>query len=432
MSVFITGACVLVIEIVAVRVLSPYFGSTIFTVSSVISVILVALSIGYYVGGRFADRHPSLHWFFGIILVSGLLVLLIHFLSLLVLPILSLLLSLAAGPLVASVVLFLVPALLLGTLSPYAIKLQTVLVPEQGIGSVSGVMFFWSTLGSIVGSLLAGFVLIPALGIDSIFIATGSVLFLLGLIPLMVLGLKRKQFIKATAGFVMLVSISTATTMQIEGAMLYSTDGVYEKILIYDDVYQGRPIRMFQQDRSASGAMFLDSDNPTDLVFDYTKYYSLYKLFQPDVKEALVIGGGAYSIPKALQAELPEARVTVSEIEPSLFALAQEYFDVEPNERLVNSTVDGRRLLRESEQAYDLIFSDVYYSLYSVPAHFTTVEFFELAKEKLAPDGVFLANLIGNLSRQEPSLIFSELNTFRQVFPNSYFFAVDSPKRTGT
>src|SRR3989338_5012040 len=84
--VFITGAAVLVIEVVAVRVLSPYFGNTIFTVSSVISVILAALSVGYYVGGRMADKHPSLRWFFGIILVSGLVLLLFHFIGIIALP----------------------------------------------------------------------------------------------------------------------------------------------------------------------------------------------------------------------------------------------------------------------------------------------------------------------------------------------------------
>src|SRR3989338_5025840 len=106
-SVFITGSCVLIVEVVAVRALSPHYGNTIFRVYSVISVILAALSIGYYVGGKFADRHPSLRWFFGIILVSGLVVLMIHFLGTIILPILGTGLSLVSGPLVSSLLLFL-------------------------------------------------------------------------------------------------------------------------------------------------------------------------------------------------------------------------------------------------------------------------------------------------------------------------------------
>jgi predicted membrane-bound spermidine synthase len=189
--VFVTGASVLIVEIVAVRVLSPYYGNTIFTVSSVISVILAALSIGYYVGGKLADRYPSSRWFFGIILLSGLILLSLHFIGIILLPLLSLTFSISTGPLVSSLFLFLIPALLLGALSPYVIKLQSVQFPNQGIGSIAGEIFFWSTPGSIFGSLLAGFILIPIFGINQIFIATGVVLFFLGLIPLLALGLKK-------------------------------------------------------------------------------------------------------------------------------------------------------------------------------------------------------------------------------------------------
>lgn len=431
-SVFVTGACVLIVEVVAVRVLSPYYGNTIFTVSSVISVILAALSIGYYVGGKFADRHPSSRWFFSVILVSGLAILSFHFLGTFILPILSESLSLTSGPLISSVLLFLAPALLLGTLSPYAIKLQSLQSPEEGVGTVSGKVFFWSTFGSITGSLSAGFILIPHFGINYIFIAVGVALFLLGLIPLIALGLNKKQFIWFGVFAFALVLLSLFAIQHMDDDVLYSKDGVYEKISIYDASYAGRPIRVFQQDRSTSGAMFLDSVDPTDLVFDYTKYYAVYKIFKSDVQNALVIGGGAYSIPKALLAELPNATVDVSEIEPSLYDLAKQYFSVEDDPRLRNYAEDGRRLLRDSDKTYDLIFSDVYYSLYSIPAHFTTQEFFSLAKETLSDDGILITNLIGDLSRQQPSLLFAEIKTFRKVFPNSYFFAVEDPNKRGT
>ena len=170
--------------------------------------------------------------------------------------------------------------------------------------------------------------------------------------------------------------------------------------------------------------MFLESD---ELVFDYTKYYSLYKILKPDLKEALFIGGGAYSMPKALLAETTDTKIDVSEIEPSLFDLGKKYFRVPDNPRLKNYLEDGRRFLHDSNKKYDLIFSDVYFSFYSVPSHFTTKEFFEIAKNKLSDDGIFLGNFIGSLSRAGDSLLFSEIKTFQTVFPNSYFFAVRSP-----
>ena len=434
LAVFVTGASVLIVEVLAVRILSPYYGNTIFTVSSVISVILLALSVGYRAGGALADRRPSLEWFFGIILASGLLLLLFHALGAFVLQGLSGALSLATGPLVSSMVLFLVPALLLGTLSPFAIKLQSVLVPGEGVGRVAGRIFFWSTLGSISGSLLAGFVLIPRFGISRIVVATGVVLFALGFVPLVVLRAKRSRVGASVAGLVLLLGAAWWTQTPVAHTLLglrdadvvYSADGVYQKITIYEGEYYGRPTRFLLLNRSESGAMFLDSDDPAELVYDYTKYYSLYKIFTPRVRTALVLGGGAWSIPKALLAEVPDAEVDVAEIEPSFFDLAKQYFRARESPRLHNYVQDGRRFLHDSPRTYDLIFGDVYYSYFSVPPQFTTREFFALAKSKLNANGVFIANMIGDLSRRQPSLIMAELRTFQSVFPNSYFFAVDA------
>ncbi|HZP33694.1 MAG TPA: fused MFS/spermidine synthase [Candidatus Acidoferrales bacterium] len=189
-AVFVTGASVLIVEVVGLRILTPFYGNTIFTVSSVISVILLALSCGYYLGGRLSDRRPALNYFFALILVSGLLLLFFYFAATLILPILSSRLSILSGPLVSATLLFLLPALLLGTLCPYAIKVRSTRTPQIGIGTIAGNIFFWSTLGSIAGSLSAGFLLIPRFGIDRILITNGVVLCLLGLVPLLAFGRK--------------------------------------------------------------------------------------------------------------------------------------------------------------------------------------------------------------------------------------------------
>ncbi len=427
--VFLTGACVLIIEVIAIRILSPYYGNTIFTVSSVIGIVLAALSVGYYFGGKLADKYPTEKVFYSIILISGLSVIFLHLLRLFLLPSLGYSLSIVSGPIISAIILFFIPSLLLGTLSPFAIKLQGQNFPEKGIGSITGEIFFWSTLGSIFGSLFTGFVLIPQFGISQIILAVAIILTILGLFPLLKIGILKKSIFKVILfGVIGILLISISSSFK-SNSVVYSHDGIYEKITIYDGEYAGRPTRFFQQDRSSSGAMFLDSD---ELVVDYTKYYVLYKVFKPDVKNALVIGGGAYSIPKALLKDLPNATVDVSEIEPSLYELAQKYFKVAKTERLNNYTEDGRRLLHDTDKKYDLIFSDVYYSLFSIPAHFTTQEFFKIAKDKLSENGIFVANLMGDLSRQEPSLIMSEIKTFQTVFPNSYFFAVDAPDKIGS
>jgi spermidine synthase len=429
--VFLTGASVLIIEVLAVRVLAPYYGNTIFTVSSVISVVLLALSAGYYAGGALADRRPSLLWFFGLILVSGIVLLAFQAAGALLLPRFSAAFSLQTGPLVSSAFLFLLPALLLGMLSPYAVKLQSASVPTRGVGRVAGEIFFWSTLGSITGSLLAGFVLIPRFGIDRILIATGLLLLALGGVPLIVLRARRTTLVAGAGAAVLALGMVAFAETRPGDTFLYRRDGVYQRVTIYEGEQLGRPARFLLLDRSESGAMFLDTADSTDLAYDYTKYYALYKIFTPDVRRALVLGGGAYSIPKALLQELPDAEIDVAEIEPSLFGLAKQYFKVVDDPRLHNHVEDGRRFLQDVSTPYDLIFGDVYYSYFSVPPHFTTREFFALARHRLAPGGVFIANMIGDLSRRQPSLILAELKTFQAVFPNSYFFAVESPEKTG-
>jgi spermidine synthase len=418
-TVFITGACVLVIEIVATRILAPYFGNTIFTVSSVISVVLAALSVGYYVGGKLADRHPSQNIFYGIVFAGGLGVFALYWLQILVLPTLGNNLSLTTGPLIVTTVLFFAPSFVLGMLSPFAIKLQEQQAKDQGIGTISGSIFFYSTVGSIFGSLLAGYVLIPHVGVRATVIGVGVVLVVLGLVPMVLLGLDKRFATKVAilVGFGVLFSLLSNPAVQ----AVYSRDGIYEKITIVDGEFKGRPTRFLFQDRSASGAMFLDSN---ELAYDYTKYYALYELFTPDPKRVLAIGGGAYSVPKALLNDLPEATVDVAEIEPSLVELSETHFNVPKDEpRLRHHIADGRRLLHDAPEKYDLIFSDVYYSLYAIPMHFTTKEFFQTTYDKLNDNGVFIANIIGSMDRRPPSLVLAEVRTLKAVFPHVYLFA---------
>jgi len=424
--VFITGAAVLVVEVVATRILAPYFGNTIYTVSSILGVVLAALSAGYYLGGRFSDKHPSLKWFFGIILASGLSIFLLELLILFVLPKIGYALSIVSGPLISAIILFFIPSFLLGTLSPFAIKLQEKFFPKEGIGSIAGKVFFWSTLGSISGSLLSGFVFIPRFGVRQIIIAMGIILTAISMIALFLLGFKKRDLSKIIflAGII-IISVIVLSVPQMGKGVVYNHDGVYQKLIIRDVQYQNKPARFLWQDRNFSSGIFLDSKK---LVFEYTKYYTLYKVFKPDIQEALFIGGGAYSMPEALLGELPDINIEVAEIEPFLFELAKKFFRVSDSSRLKNYIEDGRRFLYDSQRDYDLIYSDVYFSLYSIPAHFTTQEFFELGREKLSADGIFIANIIGSLDPKPPSLIFSEIKTFKSVFENSYFFAVDSPE----
>lgn len=424
-TVTLTGMAVLIIEITATRMLTPFFGNSIFTFSSVISTILAALSLGYYFGGRIADRKPSDILFYAVITASGFSVLLLQLLNVSLLPAIAYELSMIDGPLIVSLLLFLLPALLLGMLSPFAITLLHRSRADNAVGSAAGLVFFWSTLGSIAGSLAAGFLLIPAFGVSQIVIGVGLGLVLLGAVGLLLQARRRQALAVGTIllGLICAFVLNGMNQAQ-RFAAIYSAEGLYEKIVIRDIPYQGRSARILLQDRNINSGMYLDDGR---MAFDYTRYFDLYRLFVPELKRALAIGGGAYSVPKAILRDSPAALVDVAEIEPALIGLAQQYFGLPRDSRLSNHVIDGRRFLHDSKQRYDLIFLDVYRSFAAVPMQFTTVEFFQLAADRLNDNGVLISNYFGSLAVDTRPLVYSIHKTMRSVFAEVYLIASVDP-----
>lgn len=418
-TVFLTGSAVLVVEVVATRILSPYFGNTIFTFSSVISVILAALSVGYAAGGRLSDRYPSERLFAAIIATSGLSVYAVYWFVVMVLPSAAYALDIVSGPLIVSLALFFLPACLLGLLSPFAITLQSRSFPQQGIGAVSGSIFFWSTAGSIVGSIGAGFFLIPNFGVSAILMGIAGLLLALGISLLFVAGVRKVIIVGAVMTCIGGVMSAPAEPV---GLAVYSQDTRYQRVDVVDGWYDDQPTRFFLQDRAPSGAMFLESD---EFVLEIAKFTALHQVLHPNISQALIIGGGAYNIPKKLLSDISDIQVDVAEIDPALLPIAERYFGLTVDSRLTNHIADGRRFLHDTSRTYDLIYSDVYYSLF-LPPHLATKEFFLAAKGKLNTAGLFLGNFIGELSSDETtSLLLSEMRTFQEVFPNCYFFLTD-------
>jgi len=416
---------VLIIEITATRMLAPFFGNSIFTISSVIGIVLAALGLGYYLGGSLADRKPSAVWFFSLILAAGFSVLLLQFLNAALLPRIAYKLSLVDGPLIASLLMFFLPALFLAMLSPYAIALLHAREADRGVGKASGLVFFWSTLGSIAGSLGTGFLLIPHWGIGSIIVGVGSGLVLLGGVGLL---LTRKLPAILPLGLALLGLIAGAALRQIAVAddrnVVFAADGLYERIVIRDLTLRGRSARILMQDLSVSGGRYLDDGS---MAFDYTKYYDLYRLFVPELRAALAIGGGTYSVPGAILRDSPRAVVDVAEIDPTLHALARRYFALPDDARLRNHVTDGRRFLHDTGERYDLIFSDAFRSLISAPPQFSTLEFFRLARARLREDGVLIANFYGSLAPDSRAAICAVLRTMRSAFPQVYVIATVDP-----
>jgi spermidine synthase len=163
------------------------------------------------------------------------------------------------------------------------------------------------------------------------------------------------------------------------------------------------------------------------MAFDYTKYFDLYRLFTPDLQTVLAIGGGTYSVPRAILRDSRRAIVDVAEIDPTLQPLAVRYFALPDDPRLRNRVVDGRRFLHDTPERYDLVFSDAYRSFISAPAQFATLEFFRLARSRLKEDGVLIANFYGSLAPDTRATIYSVLRTMRIAFPQVYVIATVGP-----
>lgn len=428
--VFLTGGALLILEVVATRILSPFFGNTIFSFSSVIGTVLGALSLGYYCGGKMADRWPTRKYFFGIILAAGFSTSLLAALSVILLPIFAYHFSTTTGPLVFSVILFTLPSFLLGMLSPYVIKLQEQICTNDGIGTIAGKVFFWSTLGSIAGSLSAGFLLIPHFGIQQIVIGVAIGLILIGILGLFGATLRSGTWVSCIVASIFFTSLALATRGIPLGEMIIHTeDGTYQKINVLDAEIDGQPARILTLGRGLASAIFPESD---ELPFAYTRYHTLQKILLPDVQNALVLGAGAYVIPMALHKDLPSATIDVVDIEKKLLRIAKDYFGYTETPNIVSYFEDGRRFLHDTPTSYDLIFGDAYSSLYSIPAHLSTREFFQLVKEKLKPKGVFIGNFIGSLEEEDASVILSLIRTFRSEFPNSAYFATKDPENPAT
>jgi glutaminyl-peptide cyclotransferase len=426
--VFITGAAVLIVEVTAIRILSIYFGNTIYTDSGVIGVILAALSVGYARGGSLADKKPTRLEFFRTIEKAGVALLVLFALMIFVAPTIAEALPLSWGPLLLALILFFAPSYFLGMLSPFAIKIGGVEQPEIGTGTISGRVFFWSTAGSLVGTVLTAFVFIPTFGLNAIIFGTTLGVLLLGGVGKAIVGERAHRNLALTILAVLLIVLGVIFYLseRTPPGVLFSKDGVYQHLSIFDGTYAGQPARFFYQDRSEDDLEFLGQYSNV-LAAPYTDYYALYKIFDPNLTHALFIGGGMYTMPAALHRDLPNAQIDVAEIEPSLYSLAQQYFNVPNDPHIVNHVEDGRRFLEQSTTTYDMIFSDVYYSLFSIPPAYTTEQFFEEVRSKLSPNGIFVANFIGSLSPDKPSLILSEIRTIQEVFPETFVFATESP-----
>ncbi len=435
LSVFLSGGAILVIEIAAGRVLAPHFGNTLYTWTSMIGIILAAMAAGYAAGGRMADRNPTARMFFLIMIAGAGLVALVPVLRAVFLPTLEKGLSLRSGPIFGGLLLFAAPACVLAALTPYAVKLSS--RGAETLGTVTGNLFTWSTAGSIFGTFITGFFLIPTFGLNAIFLSTAIALAVIGGTGLYLYppssgdggggkktgGQALKSVLVFTGVSVLAGATWTGSPPGLTKETIHFRENMYHTLRVIEGEREGKQVRQLFLDYQPEGAMVIGDDRST--YFRYTRYLALGPAAVPDIRRMFFIGGGAFTMPKALNLMLPEAEVVVAELDPDVVETGKKYFRLDKYPRIKVISGDGRLTLKRAGGKWDFIVGDAYRGLRSIPPHLVTREFFAEARERLSPGGAMMLNLIAARSGPGGALYASVYRTVASVFPDVWVFSVD-------
>ena len=384
--VFVVGAASLGAEIAAARLLAPYFGASTVVWANTIGVVLVALSIGYWFGGRVADRHPHMRGLCLLVLAASLLIAAVPFAAR---PFLgfsvdafdSVSVGTFAGSLFGVLVLVAVPVTLLGAAAPWAARLAVADVERSG--EVVGRLYATSTAGSLLGTMLAALLLIPALGTQRTFLV-----FALALALVAVLGLGWR-FLAAPALLALVFTLPVGTIKAADsGRVLYEVETTQEYARVVERPDGARVLEL--NEGQAVHSLYRPGSY---LTGDYWDGHLVlpFAASRRAPRRIAILGNGAGTVARAFGRFFPATRVDAVEIDAELTEIGRRFFDLR-NPRMRAFAADARPWLRRSRGGYDAIMVDAYRQPY-IPFYLATREFFELARERLAPGGSVIVNV---------------------------------------
>jgi spermidine synthase/MFS family permease len=414
----------LVIEIVAGRMIAPYLGMSLYTWTAIIAVVLAGFSLGHWVGGVIAEmetgkaRRLTAWTLVGAALSAALSLVLIRYLSA---PVIGLGLAPVPTILILTTLLFFMPSLFVGIPSPVLAKLAIDEKPGE-TGRILGAFYAIGALGSIIGTLAAGYVFISWLGSIRTILLVACVYVVLAMI-LFAIGASRRTgdqarhaVLPSFAALAIGALIAAAGWRAEAFTQICAVESDYfcmRSVDISDDV--GEPARIMVLDHLGHGINM--RDHPQALLSPYVEAQDiLARMHSGDASpyRAFFMGGGAYTLPRAWLALREDVSITVAEIDPAVTRYAESEFWFKPDPRVEVIHADARRKLAEIDATYDVIVADAFHDI-TVPQHLVTDEFFRLVKSRLNPDGVFLLNIIDN--HDAPRLALSLTETLKPIFP---------------
>jgi len=431
-----SGLASLGVEFGASRLLAPYFGTSLYVWGVLIGLVLIYLSIGYVLGGRLADRHPSPDLLFQLTAWAGLWIGLI---PLVAYPILlqsqqgfaQLSIGLVLGTLLAVVLLFAIPVILLGCVSPFAIRL--LLTDVKSGGNTAGAVYALSTAGSILGTFLPVFWLIPTFGTRPTMI-----MFSVGLLAISVAGLWPRTLTElwprrwVFAAFLIIVLVGAyllphGIKPPEVGTLLYEKDSAYHYIQVVQD---GSKTELILNEGQAIHSIYDSQDNLTHGYWDYLLIANTFQPAQPSAptpRSIAILGlAGGTTARQYRLAYGDSVDITGVEIDPAILDVGHRYFHL-GDARAHEVVSDARYWLDTQAAHYDVIVLDAYRQPY-IPFHLTTEEFFQQVRDHLNPDGVAAVNV--GRTQTDYRLVAALASTMAAVFPNVYL--IDDPNFENT
>jgi predicted membrane-bound spermidine synthase len=423
--VFVVGTGSLGAEIAAVRLLAPYFGASTIVWANTIGIVLVALSVGYWLGGRLADRHPNMRALCLVALSAAVLLALVPFVADPLLDVaVDALDEISAGAFVGSLlavlVLVAIPVLLLGTVSPWAIRLAVHSVEEAG--TVAGRLYALSTAGSLLGTLVSALVLIPLVGTRRTFL-----IFALAIAIVAVWGLRPvRRWVLAPVAIAALIALPVGTLKASTdggGRVIHEaeTEYQYARVIEYPDRSRTLELNEGQAEHSVCEAECdAGPDGPRDassvLTGNVWDGHLVLQFAGRDEapRRVAILGNAAGTTSRAYEEFFPRTRVDGVEIDAELSEIGRKYFDMN-NPRLHLYHEDARPFLRRIDARYDVISVDAYRQPY-IPFYLTTVEFFETVRDRLTPGGVLIVNVGHPEGQDDLEKVLTA--TIAEVFPH--------------
>ncbi|HYO24257.1 MAG TPA: fused MFS/spermidine synthase [Lacipirellulaceae bacterium] len=419
--VFVSGAVLMGLEIVGSRLLAPHFGNSVFVWGSLISLFLIALSAGYYLGGRLADRRPSQALLNSIVAaVAGSLFVIAAVAHAVCEAVVLENFGEKGGPFVASAILFLLPSVGMGIVSPFAVRLATHSV--DAVGKTAGTLYALSTFGSIAGTMLTTFVLIPTTGAGTILKGLAAALLAAALATYPFRSRRAAATIvlagALAAGGAAYGSSPARLHLEPGSTLVLDLDTPDHHISVVDVESVEGDRRELRFDRYVESAISLDP--PYTSLSGYTRYFHLAMLPQPAIKRALFIGAGGGIGPRSFHAHDPTMEIEVVDIDQKVLDVARSHFHLEDSPRIKTIAADGRMYVRGAASgAYDCIVLDAFSIGGRIPFHLVSREFFALCRDRLAAGGVFVMN-INSAQRGEKGQIFHAMyKTVAAVFPET-------------